>query len=126
MMFGFFWRFLCLKGQAPEVSDDQVIIQATKVLCASQLHNYLVRERPKILEELYDNFWKFTSLEVLHFHKLDQQRKVPKENERSRPMKYSKSRETITNFHIPHKQIHNIHSDGCGPPGIWEKNFGPP
>jgi hypothetical protein len=27
---------------------------------------------------------------------------------------------------IPHKQIHNIDSDGCGASENWEKNFGPP
>jgi hypothetical protein len=63
---------------------------------------------------------------VLHFRKLDKQRKVPKENESSRPTKYSKSRESIMNFDTPHKQIHNIDSDGCGPSENWEKNFGPP
>jgi hypothetical protein len=63
---------------------------------------------------------------VLYFRKLDQQRKDPKENESSKPTKYSKSRESITNFDIPHMQIHIIDSDGCGPPKNWEKIFGPP
>jgi hypothetical protein len=55
----------------------------------------MVRERLKTLEELYDNFQNFNRSKVLHFHKLDQQRKVPKENEGSRPTKYSKSRESV-------------------------------
>jgi hypothetical protein len=38
----------------------------------SQLHNYLVTEHPQTLEELYENFRKFSRLDVLHFHKLDQ------------------------------------------------------
>jgi hypothetical protein len=63
---------------------------------------------------------------VLHFHKLDQQRKVPKENKASRPTQYSKSRESTMSFNTPHKQIHNIDSDGCGPPENWKKNYGPP
>jgi hypothetical protein len=67
--------FLHLKAQAPEVSDEQAIGQAIKALCASQLHNHLVRERPRTLEELYDNFQKFSRSEVLHFRKLGQQRK---------------------------------------------------
>jgi hypothetical protein len=29
-------------------------------------------------------------------------------------------------FENAHKQIHNIESDGCGPPENWENNFGPP
>jgi hypothetical protein len=28
-------------------------------------------------------------------------------------------------FGTPHKQIHNINSDGCRPPENWEKNIGP-
>jgi hypothetical protein len=68
----FFCKFLRLKAQALEVSDEQVIMQSIKVLHAGQLHNYLVRERPRTLEELYDNFRKFCRSEVLHFRKLDQ------------------------------------------------------
>jgi hypothetical protein len=93
-----------------------VITQAIKALRAAQLHNYLARERLKTLEELYDNFQKFSRIEVLHFCKLDKQRKVPKENEVSRPTKYNKGRESTMNFGTSHKQIHNIDSDGCGPP----------
>jgi hypothetical protein len=70
----FFWRLLRLKAQAPEVSDEQVISKAIKALCAGQLHSYLVWEHPRTLEELYDNFHKFSKLEVLHFRKLELQR----------------------------------------------------
>jgi hypothetical protein len=52
----FFHRFLQLKAQALEVSDDQAITQAIKVLRVGQLHSHLVRECPRTLEELYDNF----------------------------------------------------------------------
>jgi hypothetical protein len=68
----FFRRLLQLKAQAPEVSDEQAITQAIKALCASQLHNHLVSERSRTLEELYDEFCKFSRAEVLHFHKLGQ------------------------------------------------------
>jgi hypothetical protein len=47
-------------------------MQAIKTLHVGQLHNYLVREYLRMLEELYDNFHKFSKLEVLHFHKLEQ------------------------------------------------------
>jgi hypothetical protein len=40
----FYQRFLQLKDQAPEVSDDQVIAQAIKAVCAGLLHSHLVRE----------------------------------------------------------------------------------
>jgi hypothetical protein len=30
----FFWKFLCLKMQASEVSNEQVITQAINVICA--------------------------------------------------------------------------------------------
>jgi hypothetical protein len=107
----FFRRFFHLKAQAPEVSNDQVITQALKALRVGQLHNYLVREHPKTHEESYDNFRTFIRSKVLHFCNLDQQRKVSKENESSRPTKYSKSRESISNFDIPYMQIHINDSD---------------
>jgi hypothetical protein len=75
---------------------------------------------------LYDNFHRFNRSEVLHFHKLDQQRKVHKENEVSRPTKYNKIRESTMSFDNAHKKIHNIDSDGCRQLENWEKIFGPP
>jgi hypothetical protein len=65
-----------------------------------------VRERPKKLGELYDNYQMFSRSEVLHFCKLDQQRKAPKESESSRPTKYSKTIESTMNFDTSHKQTH--------------------
>jgi hypothetical protein len=109
-----------------KVTHDQVITQAIKALHIGQLHSYLVREHPRTLEELYDNFCKFSRSEVLHFCKLDQQKKVPKEKEASRPTKYNKSRESTKSFNNVHKQIYIIDSNGCGPPENLEKNFGPP
>jgi hypothetical protein len=50
----FYRRFLQLKAQAPEVSDDQVIAHAIKALWAGPLHGHLVRERPKIVPKLYE------------------------------------------------------------------------
>jgi hypothetical protein len=47
-----FRRFLQLKAQASEVSDEKSITEAIKALRAGQLHNHLVRERPQTLEEL--------------------------------------------------------------------------
>jgi hypothetical protein len=99
----FFRRFLHLKAQASEVSDEQVIKQVIKALRAGQLHNYLVRECTRTLEKLYDNFHKFSRSEILHFHKLDQQRKVPNENDASRPTNYTKSRESTMGFDNAHK-----------------------
>jgi hypothetical protein len=43
----FYRRFLQLKAQAPEVSDDQVVTQAIKALRVGPLHSHLVREQPK-------------------------------------------------------------------------------
>jgi hypothetical protein len=122
----FFRRFLHLKAQGLEVSNEQAITQAIKALRANWLHSHLARERPRTLEELYDNFQKFSRSEVLHFHKLGQQRKTVNENESSRPTKYSKSRDSTSNFDTTHKQVvHCIDSDGCGPLKNWEKNFRP-
>jgi hypothetical protein len=66
----FFRRFLRLKAQALEVSNEQARTQVIKALRVGQLHSHLVREHPRTLEELYDEFRKFCRAEVLHFHKL--------------------------------------------------------
>jgi hypothetical protein len=71
----FYQRFLQLKAQAPEVSDDQVIAQAIKALRAGPLHSHLVKERPRPVLELYEQFTKFSKSEIQHFRKLEQQRK---------------------------------------------------
>jgi hypothetical protein len=62
---------------------------------------------------------------VLHFGKLDQERKVSKESEASRPTKYNKRRESTMTFDNVTKQIHSIDLDGCGPLENWKTNFGP-
>jgi hypothetical protein len=43
-----------MKAYAPDVSNDHVIAQAIKALRAGLLHSHLVRERPKIVSELYE------------------------------------------------------------------------
>jgi hypothetical protein len=53
-----------MKAQSPELSDDQVIAQAIKALCAGPLHSHLVREWPKIVPELYEQFAKFIKIEI--------------------------------------------------------------
>jgi hypothetical protein len=111
----FFHRFLQLKAQAPEVLDEQAIMQAIKAMRASQLHSHLVRERPKTLDELYEEFRTFNKAEVLHFRKLAQQRKAANENESPRPFKYNKGKDGTPNFDATHKQVHSIDLDGCGP-----------
>jgi hypothetical protein len=68
----FYHRFLQRKAQAPEVSDDQVIAQTIKALHAGPLHSHLVREWPKIVSELYEQFAKFSKSEIQHFRKLEQ------------------------------------------------------
>jgi hypothetical protein len=49
MLPNFYQRFLQLKAQAAEVSDDQVIAQAIKAIFAGPLHRHLVREWLKIV-----------------------------------------------------------------------------
>jgi hypothetical protein len=115
----FYRRFLQMKSQAPEVSDNQVITQAIKALRAGPLHNHLVRERPKIVPELYEPFTKFSKSKIQHFHKLELQRKVSKADEAPRPC-HNQSQRSYP------KPVHCIDSDGCGPPLNWEKNYGTP
>jgi hypothetical protein len=50
----FYQRFLQMKAQAPEVSDDQVIVQAIKALHVVLLHSHLVRGWPKIVLKFYE------------------------------------------------------------------------
>jgi hypothetical protein len=108
-----------MKAQAPEVSDDQVIAQAIKALRAGPLHIHLVIERSKIVPELYEQFAKFRKSEIQYFRKHEQQRKVSKVDEAPRP-RHNESQ------HSYPKPVHNIDSDGCGPPENWEKNYGTP
>jgi hypothetical protein len=68
----FYRRFLQLKAQAPEVSGEQVIAQAIKISRAGPLHSHLVRERPKKVSELYDQFAKFSKSKIQHFRNLEQ------------------------------------------------------
>jgi hypothetical protein len=83
-------------------------MQAIKALRAGPMHNHLVRERPKIVSGIYEQFVKFSKAEVQHFHKLEQQRKVPKSDEAPRPC-YNDNQ-----CNYP-KLVQNIESDGCGP-----------
>jgi hypothetical protein len=106
------------------VSDEQVITQAIKALRAGQFHSYFAREPSRALEELYDNFHQFSKSKALHFHKLEKQRKVHKENEASRPNKYSRGRGIIMSFDNTIKEIHSIDSNGCGPQKTGRKILG--
>jgi thiamine kinase-like enzyme len=116
----FYRRFLQLKAQALEVSNDQVIAKAFKALHTRPLHSHLVRERPKTVVELYEEFTKLSKSEVLHFCKFEQQTETTKHDEAPRPPHYSDNQRSYP------KQVNSIDFDGCGPPENWEKNFGPP
>jgi hypothetical protein len=65
------------------------LIEDIKALRVGPLHNHLVREKPKTVAELYENFAKYCKSEVLHFRKLEQQRKAPKHDEASKPSRYN-------------------------------------
>jgi hypothetical protein len=87
--------------------------------CVQDLCSHLVRERPKTMPELYEQFTKFSKSEIQHFRKLEQQRKISKPDEAPRH-RHNKSQRSYP------KPVHNIDSDGCGPPENWEKNYGTP
>jgi hypothetical protein len=93
------------------------ITQAIKALHAGPMHSHLVREWPKIVPELYEQFMKFSKSKIQHFRKLEQQRKISKPDEALRP-RYNE------NQRIYPKSVHNIYSDSCGPLENWEKNSG--
>jgi hypothetical protein len=73
-----------MKAQAPKVSDDQVITKAIKALHAGPLHSHIVRERPKTVSELYEQFAKFSKSKIQHFSKLEHQRKFLRPDEAPR------------------------------------------
>jgi hypothetical protein len=117
----FYQRFLKLKAQALKVSDNQFITQAIKALHVRPLHSNLVRERLKTVAELYENFTKFSESKVLHFYKLEQQRKAPKHDEASRPACYNDNRQ-----HKYPNHVNNIDSDGRRPAEIGKRILPPP
>jgi hypothetical protein len=59
--------------------------------------------------ELHEQFAKFRKSEIQHFRKLEQQRKISKPDEAPIPHHSENQR------NYP-KLMHNIDSDGCGPP----------
>jgi hypothetical protein len=52
---------------------------------SGHLQNHLVREWPKTVPELYEEFVKFSRSDIQHFLKLEQQRKLSKPDEAPRP-----------------------------------------
>jgi hypothetical protein len=101
------------------VSDEQVIAQVVKPLRVGPLHSHLVREQPKIVLEPYDQFAKFSKSEILHFQKLEQERKVAKPDEAPRPC-HSDS------HHSYPKPVHNIGHDSDGASKNWNKGYREP
>jgi hypothetical protein len=90
-----------------------------KVLRAGPLHSHLVRERPKTVPELSDQFTKFSKLEIQHFYKLEQRWKAIKPDEASRA-RYSDNHRNYT------KLVHNISSDSSGALENWNKSYREP
>jgi hypothetical protein len=84
---------------------------------------------PERIQEHSKNYMRFlkkiNKLEVLHFPKLEQQRKALKESNASRPARYSRGKPSTNNYDVTMKHMKTIDSDGCGHPGIWENFFGP-
>jgi hypothetical protein len=109
-------RFLQLKAQASEVSDEQVIAQAIKALRTGPLHNHLVREQPKTVPELYDQFAKFSKSEIQHLRNLEQQWKVAKPDEALRP-RYGDSHRSYP------KSVHNIGLNSDGASENWNESY---
>jgi hypothetical protein len=101
------------------VSDGQVIAQAIKALGAGPLHSHLIRERPKTVSKLYDQFAKFSKSEIQHFHKLEQQQKVTKPDEAPR-VRYG------NNHHNYPKPVHNTGSNDDGASENWNKSYRAP
>jgi hypothetical protein len=102
------------------MSDEQVIAQAIKGLRAGPLHSHLVREQPKIVPELYDQFTKFSITMIRHFRKLKQQRKVAQPDKAPR-VHYGDNHDNYL------KPMHNIGSDSDGSSESWNKSHrGPP
>jgi hypothetical protein len=71
------------------------------------LHSHLVKEWPKIVLELYEQYAKFSKANIQHFRKLEHQRKNSKSDEAPRP-RYNENQCSYP------KPVHNIDSDGYG------------
>jgi hypothetical protein len=71
------------------------------------------------MPELHEQFTKFSKSEIQHFCKLEQQRKISNLDEAPRS-RYNENKRSYP------KPVHNIDSNGCGPPENWEKIFGTP
>jgi hypothetical protein len=66
-----FYRSSCSSRLKPQKYDNHVIAHAIKALWAGPLHSHLVRERPKTVPELYEQFAKSRKLEIQHIRKLE-------------------------------------------------------
>jgi hypothetical protein len=97
------------------VLDEQVIEQAIISLRAGPLHSHLVRERPKIVPELYNQFAKFSKSVIQHYRKLEQQQKAAKPDEAPR-VRYGDNQSNYP------KSVHSIGSEGGGSSESWNKN----
>jgi hypothetical protein len=71
-------------------------------------HSHLIREPPKIVTELYEEFAKLSKSEVMHFRKLQQHKKHPSTT------KLPCHLIQMTISAATPKQVHNIDSDGVG------------
>jgi hypothetical protein len=82
------------------------------------LHGHLVRERPKIVPKLYEQFTKIRKSVVQQFHKLEQHRKTSKADEAPRPLRCN---DNPCNYPRP---VHNIDLDVAGHQRIGKRILG--
>jgi hypothetical protein len=100
--------------QPPEVFDYQVIMQAIKALRAGSFTTI----SQKIIQGQFKSCMKIlknSKSELLHFRKLEQQRKSTTENEASRLTRYNRGRVSTNNCDSTPKHVNDIDFDSCGP-----------
>jgi hypothetical protein len=103
----YYRKFLTLKSQLPSVDDHIAIHYAISGLRAGVLYSHCIRDPPKNLQELYQQFEKYTRSEELHQRKVKSQRK-PKDSPQSSPTWTRPSQPDSGRDNHSQQQVHNI------------------
>jgi hypothetical protein len=104
----FLLKVFAIEGSSPGSIRRSSHHQAIKALRVGPLHSHLVREQPKTVPELYEQFTKFSKSEIQHFRKFEQLRKISKPDN---------IRPSSPTNHIPNaKQQPQVKSEANPPP----------
>jgi hypothetical protein len=103
----YYRKFLTLKSQLPSVDDQIAIHYAISGLRAGVLNSHCIRDLPRNLQELYQQFKKYARSEELHQRKVESQRK-PKDPPQSSRTWTRPSQVDFGRDDRNQQQVHNI------------------